>query len=78
MKLHCYGRRAATTVQKAGALVERLGGNEAVEFGDTVGNFGCVLTVGSEKTPDFGYRRWTLPVDLEEFARRLELMFQHD
>ena len=78
VRLHCYGRPVVWTVQKVGALVERRGGIGAVLFGDTVGNFGCFLTVGSEKDPDDGYRRWTLPVDLVEFARRLERRFHHD
>ena len=78
MRLHCYGRPAVRTVRKVGALVERIGGIEAVEFGNTVENFGCFLTIGSVKDPDDEYRRWTLPVDLVEFARRLERMFHHD
>ena len=78
VRLHCYSCQALRTVRKAGALVGRFDGIGGVEFGDTVENFGCFLTVGSEKVPDDGYRRWTLPVDLVEFARRLELRFHHD
>ena len=49
--LRCYGCQGLATEQMAGALVGRHG-NEYEDSGDTVGNLGCFLTVGSEKIPD--------------------------
>ena len=78
MRIHCYGCQALRTVQKAGILVGRHDGNKGAEFGNTIGNLGCSLTVGTGKIPGNGYLRWTLLVDQVKFACRLEPRFHHD